>query len=349
MKKVFKTNQGELSLEISGDTASGTYQKDGVISGEFIDNTFKGQWENKGLQGLMEFTIQDKKLLGSWKKGTEPGPMRGTWKGELIEVESSTLEGTTKKESVIDEIDELYEKSKEIILDEGAALPEILVDVLCIGKNRAERIFLQLEKDGIVSSKDENGKRKIISQKTNTPDLRETQDEEWTIIHDIAVYYVLFGMESASYVKAGQNKDSLWCAPEWNYITEIMPKWEFKINGKVYGVQNGSENLEAVLETVYNSLYMDNNEPNKDPFIQLNISHSNLCNYFNEDIFIEGNVKTLLSSCFELCTIRDITEFQEKYLRNLTEQWNQACSSVESIIDLLDLLKQKNESRDYLL
>ena len=187
MKKLFKTNQGELSLEISGNTATGTYQKDGVISGEFIENTFTGQWENKGLQGLMEFTIQDKKLLGSWKKGTEPGPMRGTWKGELIEVEGSNVEVTAKKEPV--------------------------------------------------------------------------KDEEWTIIHDIAVYYVLFGMESASYVKTGQTKDSLWCAPEWNYITEIMPKWAFKFNGKVYGVENGSENLETVLERIL--VYLVNKQTNE--------------------------------------------------------------------------------------
>jgi len=33
--------------------------------------------------------------------------------------------------------------------------------VLLIGKNRAERIFNQFERDGIVTEKDENGKRKI--------------------------------------------------------------------------------------------------------------------------------------------------------------------------------------------
>ena len=58
--------------------------------------------------------------------------------------------------------DEKYHEAKEIILSEGAALPEILCDVLLIGKNRAERIFDQFERDGIVSPKDENGKRKII-------------------------------------------------------------------------------------------------------------------------------------------------------------------------------------------
>ena len=59
------------------------------------------------------------------------------------------------------EYDDKYQEAKEIILSEGAALPEILCDVLLIGKNRAERIFNQFERDGIVTEKDENGKRKI--------------------------------------------------------------------------------------------------------------------------------------------------------------------------------------------
>ena len=60
------------------------------------------------------------------------------------------------------EFDGKYHEAKEIILREGAALPVILCDALLIGKNRAERIFDQFERDGIVSPKDENGKRKII-------------------------------------------------------------------------------------------------------------------------------------------------------------------------------------------
>lgn len=55
-----------------------------------------------------------------------------------------------------------YHEAKKIILREGAAFPAILCDALLIGKNRAERIFDQLKRDGIVSPKDENGNRKII-------------------------------------------------------------------------------------------------------------------------------------------------------------------------------------------
>ena len=81
----FKGNFGELTLNINGTAATGTYQENGTLKGEFINNTFKGQWENKGLEGLVEFTITDDKLEGNWKKGLEPGPMKGKWEGSLIE------------------------------------------------------------------------------------------------------------------------------------------------------------------------------------------------------------------------------------------------------------------------
>ena len=85
----FKGNFGELTLNINGTAATGTYQENGTLKGEFINNTFKGQWENKGLEGLVEFTITDDKLEGNWKKGLEPGPMKGKWEGKLVDTISS--------------------------------------------------------------------------------------------------------------------------------------------------------------------------------------------------------------------------------------------------------------------
>ena len=81
----FKGNFGNLELSIDGKTATGVYQKDGELFGEFIDNTFNGKWKNKGFEGLVEFTIVDNELNGTWKKGLEPGPMKGKWHGKLIE------------------------------------------------------------------------------------------------------------------------------------------------------------------------------------------------------------------------------------------------------------------------
>lgn len=83
----FKGNFGELELSIDGHVATGKYQENGTLSGEYTDNIFKGLWHNKGLSGLIEFSIIDGKLDGRWKKGIEPGPMKSKWEGNLIEEE----------------------------------------------------------------------------------------------------------------------------------------------------------------------------------------------------------------------------------------------------------------------
>ena len=80
----FKGNFGVLTLQIIGTTAIGNYQRNGKLSGDFTNDTFKGKWENKGLEGLIEFTIKENNLEGNWKKGLDPGPMKGKWKGEII-------------------------------------------------------------------------------------------------------------------------------------------------------------------------------------------------------------------------------------------------------------------------
>jgi hypothetical protein len=89
----FKGNFGELILNISetGRT-TGTYQENGTIRGEFVNNTFKGQWENKGMEGLVEFTINGNKLEGNWKKGLNPGAMRGVWVGKIADDTDSEAE-----------------------------------------------------------------------------------------------------------------------------------------------------------------------------------------------------------------------------------------------------------------
>ena len=85
----FLGNFGELTLNIIGTEATGTYQENGTLKGLFVNNTFKGQWENKGIEGLVKFTITDGKLEGHWKKGLQAGPMRGKWEGKLITKEIS--------------------------------------------------------------------------------------------------------------------------------------------------------------------------------------------------------------------------------------------------------------------
>lgn len=90
----FKGNFGTLTLEVNGTRATGTYQKDGSLQGEFIDSKFKGSWENNGLEGLVEFSVADGQLNGLWKTGLDEGPMKGKWEGTLL-VESKGAKLTT--------------------------------------------------------------------------------------------------------------------------------------------------------------------------------------------------------------------------------------------------------------
>ncbi|MDI1317750.1 hypothetical protein [Flavobacterium sp.] len=84
----YKGNFGELSLTVNGTIATGSYQSEGELAGEFINNTFKGKWKNKGLEGCLEYTITDGLLNGLWKKGLEAGPMKGKWWGEMVKENS---------------------------------------------------------------------------------------------------------------------------------------------------------------------------------------------------------------------------------------------------------------------
>ena len=85
----FKGNFGELTLNINGTETTGIYQENGTLKGEFVNNTFKGQWKNKGMEGLIEFIITGDTLEGNWKKGLDPGPMKGKWEGKLVDSTSN--------------------------------------------------------------------------------------------------------------------------------------------------------------------------------------------------------------------------------------------------------------------
>jgi len=97
MGQRFKGNFGELEFVVEGEKAKGTYQE-GTLSGTYIDGKFDGVWENKGLEGRVEFTIVDGHLNGSWKKGLDPGPMRGKWFGDLVGEDATAAQPTSETE-----------------------------------------------------------------------------------------------------------------------------------------------------------------------------------------------------------------------------------------------------------
>ena len=96
---VLKGNFGDLTLNINGTEATGSYEENGNLKGEFVKNTFKGQWENKGMKGLLKFKITDNKLEGNWKKGLEPGPMKGKWEGKLVDFTSNNVNVISAEDS----------------------------------------------------------------------------------------------------------------------------------------------------------------------------------------------------------------------------------------------------------
>ena len=72
MNYTFKGNFGTLELVVDDNyTASGTYQEGGTLSGTYKDGEFEGEWENKGMEGLVKFTVEEGRLNGKWKKGKE--------------------------------------------------------------------------------------------------------------------------------------------------------------------------------------------------------------------------------------------------------------------------------------
>ena len=89
MNYTFKGNFGTLELVVDDNgNASGIYQKGGTLAGTYKEGEFEGAWENKGMDGLVKFTVSEGTLTGRWKKGKDAGPMRGNWEGEQIGVQS---------------------------------------------------------------------------------------------------------------------------------------------------------------------------------------------------------------------------------------------------------------------
>lgn len=183
MRYTLKGNFGKMDFVSDEEgKASGSYQKSGSITGTFTHQRFQGTWQNKGLEGLVDFSITDGVLEGNWKKGMEPGPMRSKWKGEVVSMEASegseNIDNTVavqedfKKEEdthsipsdevsleekssisssdLNEERDELYEKSLSIAIEDECISYTILQSQLFIGANRSKRIIDQLKEAGII-------------------------------------------------------------------------------------------------------------------------------------------------------------------------------------------------------
>ena len=91
LNKHYSINDGKGSI-IFSEGNSGTINAEYDIKGNKSTGTFNGILENETLKGtfyvdsvagLMEFTFSESGFETKWKKGIEPGPMKGEWKGTL--------------------------------------------------------------------------------------------------------------------------------------------------------------------------------------------------------------------------------------------------------------------------
>ena len=91
------------------NTVNGNYEikgkKDsGIINGTFDGDILKGTYHNKvsNSTGLIEFTFNENGFNARWKRGLEPGPMRGNWKGliDLDNEQTSTIKDVDNKAEI---------------------------------------------------------------------------------------------------------------------------------------------------------------------------------------------------------------------------------------------------------
>lgn len=81
----------------------GTYN-DGTLQGALEGNVLKATFKNTkvNVTGLMELTFHNSGFEGKWKKGTEPGPMKGKWNGYLESKSEQNLQKSEENEIVIE-------------------------------------------------------------------------------------------------------------------------------------------------------------------------------------------------------------------------------------------------------
>ena len=176
-----------------------------------------------------------------------------------------------------------------------------------------------------------NGITVITESKLPETDASEvTSDKEnnWTIIHDLAVFYNYFGNLADGTMKNQEMK----------VISDIMPKWKFTIDNIAYGLSsNNPSSLEEVMNLAYDEMYGSDGQ--SDPMERVNQSHMNFVNYFNKGGILNGNIiGTFLNTLYEISNADGvISEGQDHQLRWYINQWKPVCKSAEKVEALLNI------------
>ena len=167
-----------------------------------------------------------------------------------------------------------------------------------------------------------------------------TETDEWTIIHDLAVFY--------NYM--ANLADGMMKEDEMKIIRDIMPKWKFIIDDKSYGISIGNpENLEETMNAIYDEMY--GSDGKGDPMGRVNQSQKNLVDYYNKGGILNANIiGTFLNTMFQVCKADDtISEGQAHQLSYYCNQWLPACPNAQKTLVLLDLENQRQKMKDDLI
>lgn len=86
----YTTNQGDLTIDQTGENVNGKYSKTGVLEGSISGNIITGIWKNSGKEGLFEFVFSDDlSFKGKYKIGFEQGALRSKWDGQITNLNNT--------------------------------------------------------------------------------------------------------------------------------------------------------------------------------------------------------------------------------------------------------------------
>ena len=113
-------NTINAEYEIKGNKSKGTFN--GTLERNILNGTFLVD----GVAGLMEFTFSENGFEAKWKKGIEPGPMKGEWKGDLdSENESTIIKKSKEKTEKVVETSKIESQQKIITEKEKLVKNEV--------------------------------------------------------------------------------------------------------------------------------------------------------------------------------------------------------------------------------
>lgn len=140
-------NENDTVTFVEGKKGSitGTYS-DGTLTGTLNGNLLNATFHNSKVNaiGLMEITFNEIGFTGKWKKGLEPGPMRGKWDGNLNN-DSDHFEENLQSEIKIDcytGVDELSKKMKSLVIQSKENREEFCKELILFVRENQEYLWL---------------------------------------------------------------------------------------------------------------------------------------------------------------------------------------------------------------